>query len=140
MNIFQSRKLTDTEFVEKIRKQLQKSKRWAWFMLIFSGAALALFVWVIFIAIDFAGSWNQDNSHDQRLSNWLEWYRIGLATGACFGGFAMLLLVKVFWYFCEFLMLLTGNRRDKLLVTYYEQLHPLDAKAPAPSSAEIFSH
>jgi hypothetical protein len=63
-----------------------------------------------------------------------------LATGAFFGGFAMLLLVKVFWYFCEFLMLLAGNRRDKLLVACYDQLHPLDAKAPAPSRAEKFSH
>ncbi|HVU26676.1 MAG TPA: hypothetical protein VHG71_02945 [Verrucomicrobiae bacterium] len=140
MNIFQSRKLTDAEFVEKIRKQLQKSKYWAWFMLFFSGAMLVLFFWFLYLMIDFAGSWSEDNSHDKNLANWLYWYRIGLATGACFGGFAMLLLVKVFWYFCEFLMLLTGNRRDKLLVDCYDQLHPLDAKAPAPSSIEKFSH
>jgi hypothetical protein len=63
-----------------------------------------------------------------------------LATGACFGGFAVLLLVKVAFYFFEFLTLLVGRRQDKLLVVFYDQLHPLDAKAPAPSSAENFPH
>ena len=140
MNIFQSRKLSDAEFIEQTRKKIQKGKRWAWFMLIISVAMLVFFVWLLFVAIDFAGSWSKDNSHDQHLSNWLEWYRIGLATGACFGGFAMLLLVKVAFYFYEFLTLLVGRRQDKLLVAYYDQLHPLDAKAPAPSSAEKFSH
>ena len=140
MKIFQSRKLTDVEFVEQTRKKIQKGKRWAWFMLFFSGAMLVFFVWLLFVAIDFAGSWSKDSSHDQHLSNWLEWYRIGLATGACFGGFAMLLLVKVAFYFYEFLTLLVGRRQDKLLIAYYDQLHPLDAKAPAPSSAEKFSH
>ena len=106
-------------------------------MLFFSAVMLALFVWFLFIALDFAGSWSEDNSYDKHLSNWLEWYRIGLVTGACIGGFAMLLLVKVFWYFCEFLMLLAGNRRDKLLVVYYDQIHPFNAKAPAPSNIKI---
>jgi hypothetical protein len=99
MKIFQSRKLTDAEFVERIRKQLQKRKRWAWLMLIFSGVILALFFWFLFIAIDFAGSWSTDSTHDQRLSNGLEWYRIGFVSGSLLGGFAMLLLVKVTFLF-----------------------------------------
>jgi hypothetical protein len=135
MKLFQSRKLTDAEFVERTRKKLQKGKRWAWFMLIFSGAMLALFVWFLFIVIDLTGgAWNKDTVINQRLQSSMEWYRIGLATGACFGGFAMLLLVKVGSYFYEFLTLLAGRRQDKLLVAYYDQLYPLEAKAPAPSS------
>ena len=135
MKIFQSRKLSDAEFVERIRKQLQRRKRWACLMLIFSGVMLALFIWFLFIASHFAGSWSTDSTHDQRLSNGLEWYRIGFVSGLFLGGFAMLLLVKVTFYFCEFLVLLAGDRRNKLLVAYYDQLHPLESNAPAPSKA-----
>lgn len=84
------------------------------------------------------GFGDNDTAISQHLQNSMEWYRIGLATGACFGGVAVLLLVKAFWYFGEFLTMLAGNRRDRLLVAYYDQLHPLDAKAPAPSSAPTF--
>jgi hypothetical protein len=141
MKIFESRKLTDAEFVERTRKQLQKSRRWAWICLIGSGMFVAFFFWFFYIVIDMIGGfWNKDSAANQHLQNSMEWYRIGLATGACLGGFAMLLLVKAFWYFCEFLMMLSGNRRDKLLVAYYDQLHPLDAKAPAPSNAGKFSN
>jgi hypothetical protein len=40
MKIFQPRKLTDAEFVEKIRKQTPSAKRRAWILLGFS-----FFIW-----------------------------------------------------------------------------------------------
>jgi len=138
MNIFQLRKLTDAEFVEKVRKQLQKNRRWAWAGLVASGSFLGLFIWFsfLFIGISHLGSEGGEKHH----SDFNDWYQAGFKLGAILGAFAMLLLVKVFWYFCEFLIWLAGNRRDKLLVACYDQLHPLDTKAPAPSSAEKFPH
>jgi hypothetical protein len=141
MKIFPWSDLSDTEFVEKVRKQLRKGRRWAWLGLIGSGISIALFFFFIYVVVTIVGGFSSDDNRvNQHLQNSMQWYRTGLATGVCFGFFATFLLVKAFWYFAEFLLLLAGNRRDRLLVAFYDQLHPLDAKAPAPSTAEKIPH
>jgi len=131
MKIFESRKLTDGEFVGKVRKQLQRGKRWAWFVLFFSVAMIGLLIYFLVFAIDLVTSWNKDYGQN------LQAFHAGLAVGLLIGCFAAILLGKAALYFYEFLLLLAGNRRDKLLVACYDQLHPLDAKAPAPSNVKI---
>src|SRR5580704_7658432 len=130
MKIFPSDKLSDAEFVEKVRKQLRKGRRWAWFGLIASGMFVVLFFYFMYAAVVIVGGFSSDDNRvNHHLQNSMEWYRMGLATGACFGFLASFFLVKAFWYFAEFLLLLVGNRRDRLLVASYDQLHPLEAKA-----------
>src|SRR5215469_8747042 len=140
MKIFPSSNLSDAEFVEKVRKQVRKGRRWAWVGLIGSGMFIALFCYFLYVVVTIVGGFSsKDNDVNQHLRTSVEWYRTGLATGVCFGVFATFLLAKAFWYFAEFLLLLAGNRRDKLLVALYDEIHPLDAKAPAPSTAEKIS-
>ncbi|HTR42625.1 MAG TPA: hypothetical protein VMH87_13515 [Pseudomonadales bacterium] len=141
MKIFPSSNLSDAEFVEKVRKQLRKGRRWAWMGLIGSVMFVVLFVWFIYVIVTIVGGFSsKDSSVNQHLQTSMEWYRTGLATGVCFGVFATFLLAKAFWCYAEFLLLLAGNRRDKLLIALYDELHPLEAKAPAPSTAEKTSH
>jgi hypothetical protein len=137
MKIFQSRKLTDAEFVEKIRKQLRINRRWAWIGIIISGTLVVLFVWIFLLFINFISSMGQLAEHVNPKS---QMFYTGLALGCTMGLVLTVILGKIFLYFYKSLELLFGNRRDKLLVAYYDQFHPLDAKAPAPSSAEKFSH
>jgi len=138
MNIFKSPKLADAEFVEKTRKQLQKSRRWAWIGLIGSAMFVVFFFWFLFVVVGFIGGfWDKDTAINQHFQSSMQWYRIGIATGAGFGIVATIFLGKAALYFYKFLEMLAGNRRDKLLVAYYDQLHPLDAKAPAPSNVKI---
>jgi ABC-type Fe3+ transport system permease subunit len=140
MNIFSSRKLSDEELVQQVRKQLQKGKRWAWFLLIMGVVLLVLLVWVLFLFYHFLSALGFETDHDKRMPSAWEWYRIGLATGVMFGAIIMMVIAKVFLYIYEAIALILGNRRDRLLIALYDQLHPLDAKAPAPSTAEKFSH
>src|SRR5207248_6711543 len=92
---------------------------------------LILAVWLFSLVIHFIHIENNPALHPPA-----DPYRNGFLAGICVGAFSMMLVVKVLWYFVESLNLLFGNRRDTLLVAYYDQLHPLDAKAPAPSVAE----
>lgn len=140
MKIFSSRKLSDEELVNNVRKQLQKGKRWGWFIVVISGAFSILTIWFVFIVLSFFGSWSHDNNKDQHFHNLWEWYRIGIATGVALGLVLGVLISKVFFYFYEAITMLAGNRRDKLLVAYHDQLYPFDAKAPAPSTAEKIPH
>jgi ABC-type Fe3+ transport system permease subunit len=140
MNLFSSRKLSDEEFVRQTRKQLLKGKRYAWLLLGISSVLVVLLVWLLFILANFLTSWGQSTDHDKRLPNVWEWYRIGLATGVLFGSFVAITIAKVYLYIYEAITLIKGNRRDKLLIAFYDQLHPLDAKAPAPSTADKFTH
>jgi hypothetical protein len=128
MKLFPSRKLSDPEFVERTRKYLQKGKRWAWIGLIFSGAFFIFLIYFLIFAIDWFSSSNKAFSENAQA------FHAGFLLGCMMGMFVTFLLAKTVLYFWEFLNLLLGNRRDKLLVAYYDQLHPLDAKAPAPSN------
>jgi hypothetical protein len=131
MNIFQSRKLTDAEFVEKVRKQLRRNRRWAWIGIVGSITFIVFFVWIFILFVDFVSSMGQLSEHVSPKS---QMFYTGLTLGCTFGAVLTIILGKIIFYFCESLILLFGNRRDKLLVAYYDQIHPLDAKAPAPSN------
>jgi|ERR1700677_88004 len=140
MNIFSSRKLSDEELVQQVRKQLQKGKYWAWFLLVMGCVLVILLVWLLLIIINLLNSWSQSPDHDKHLPSGWEWYRMGLATGVLFGSFVAIMIAKFFLYIYEAITLIKGNRRDRLLIVLYDQLHPLDTKAPAPSTAEKFPH
>jgi hypothetical protein len=135
MKLFQSRKLSDPEFVEEIRKRLQKGRRWAWMMLAASGLALGVFIFFVYIVFHFADVWGDQNSHVSKLYDWFDGYRIGFMTGVFLGVLGTIFFLKIFIYFLKFLILLKGEREDRLIVAYYDELHPLDGKAPAPSTA-----
>ena len=140
MNLFSSRKLSDEEFLQQVRKQLQKGKYWGWFLLLMGIFLVILLVWLLFIIAHIFNSWGQDAGHDKHLPNPLKWYQMGVAMGVLLGSFIAIMIAKVFLYIYEAVTLIKGNRRDKLLIALYDQLHPLDAKAPAPSTAEKIPH
>jgi fatty acid desaturase len=105
MKIFQSRKLTDAEFVEKIRKQTLSAKRRAWILLAFSFFYLGLIVFLWHLAAKY------------------EWFQTGFLVGCFVGVFIGFLLMKALMYFVFFLEHLFGYRKEKLLIAYYDQLH-----------------
>ena len=137
MKMLQSRNLTDAEFVEKIRKQLRINRRWAWVGIVISGILVGLFVWAFILFVDFISSMGNLAKSIEPKS---QAFYTGLTLGCTFGLFLTIILAKIFLYFYKCIELLLGNRRDRLLVTYYDQLHPLNAKAPAPSATEKFSY
>jgi hypothetical protein len=105
MNIFQLRKLTDAEFVEKIRKQTKSAKRRAWILLAFAFFYLGFIVFLCrFAAKD-------------------GWFQMGFFAGCLVGIFIGCLLMHSLLYFVYFFEHLFGYRKEKLLVQYYDQLH-----------------
>jgi hypothetical protein len=94
MKIFQSRKLTDAEFVEKVRKQAQSAKRRAWILLAFSilYSGLIVFIWCI-------------------AKNW-----ISPPNGVALPDFYRRFFIKALIYFAFFLNHLFGYRTEKLLI------------------------
>jgi|GEM_PF-3818857 hypothetical protein len=105
MKIFESRKLTDAEFVEKIRKQTLSAKRRAWILLafVFFYLGLIIFVWQL------AAKYNLS--------------QMGFSGGCFVGVFIGFLLMKALMYFVFFFEHLFGYRKEKLLVEFYDQLY-----------------
>src|SRR5260370_32256813 len=100
MNILQSRKLTDAEFVEKVRKQLRINRRWAWVGIIISGTLVVLFVWICFLFINFASSMGQTAEHVNPKS---QMFYAGLTLGCTMGLVLTVILCKIFLYFYKFI-------------------------------------
>jgi hypothetical protein len=118
MNIFPSGKLSDAEFVEKIRKQLSSARRQAWLLLVFGMCHLGAIAFIWRLAVKYG------------------LFQRGFAAGCFVGfftGFAVMMAVMYFVFFLEHLF---GYRKEKLLVALYDRLHPLDTKAPPSSTAE----
>ena len=107
-------------------------------MLVISCFFMGLVVWFLAFVINSFGF--SDDSPDQLLRDTSHWFHMGVALGLTFGVLIGLFVFKMFFYFFEAITMLFGNRRDKLLVAYYDQLHPLETKAPAPSTSQNFSH
>ena len=128
MKLFPSRKLSDAEFVEQTRKRLKQGRKWAWVGLVVSGGFVVLFICFLVFAIDWVSSMNKIFAHDSQS------FKAGFMTGLLVGSLIITLLFKIMLYFYEFLTLLLGNRRDRLLVACYDQLHPFEAKASAPAN------
>jgi hypothetical protein len=113
-------KLTDAEFVERTRKNLQKNRRRAWLMLVL----LLLFIAELIYILNFAVGWSSSWKKDPFLSETFQQYQSDvLAISASFGCIATIPWLGAVSSFCEFLKQLFGNRRNKLLVAYYDQLH-----------------
>ena len=108
MKMFPSQNLSDAEFVEKIRKQTLSAKRRAWFLLSLSIIYVGLIFLIWFIA---------------KKSNFLQ---MGFIGGCFVGFFTGIFLVHAGIYLAFFLQHLFGYRKEKLLITYYEQLHSLN--------------
>jgi len=81
-------------------------------------------------AFDLISSFKSDFARTQEASTS---FQMGLILGFGVGSILWMLFLHTISSFSNCLILLMGNRRDKLLVAYYDQLNPLDAKAPAPS-------
>jgi fatty acid desaturase len=103
--MFQSRKLTDAEFVEKIRKQTKSAKRRAWILFAFAFFYLGFIVFLCHFAAK--NGWSQ----------------MGFIAGCLVGVFIGFLLMKALMYFVFFFEHLFGYRKEKLLIEYYDQLH-----------------
>jgi hypothetical protein len=123
MKIFESRKLTDAEFVERTRKNLQKNKRRAWFMLVLSLLFIAELVYILNFAVGWFDSWKKDLLLSQAFQ---QYQSKVLVMSASFGCIATIPWLGAVFCFCEFLKQLFGNRRDKLLIAYYDQLHSIN--------------
>ncbi|MGH7951408.1 MAG: hypothetical protein ACREFE_05760, partial [Limisphaerales bacterium] len=93
-----------------------------------------LFVWVFILFVDFISSMG---NLAKQLDPKSQAFYTGLTLGCTFGLILTVVLGKIFLYFYKFIEMLVGNRRDRLLIAYYDQIHPLDAKAPAPSNVKI---
>jgi hypothetical protein len=137
MKIFQWRKLSDAEFVTRVRKQLEMGKRWAWCGFIFYALVICVIIYLFTSASGLVSSFKSDFGRTPETS---ASFQIGLAIGLSIGAVVTMVFFYAISSFTNFLILLLGNRRDKLLIAYYDQLYPSDAKAPAPSSAEKFPH
>jgi uncharacterized membrane protein (DUF485 family) len=131
MKLF-SRKLSDAEFVARLHKRLDKGKRYARFGLIFHALFLCVVIYLFISAYDLISSFKADFGRTPEASTS---FQMGLLLGLGIGSFLLMLLFHTIYGFINCLILLLGSRRDKLLVAYYDRLYPLDAKAPAPSSA-----
>ena len=131
MSLFKRQRLSDQQIVERTRKSLRTSRRVAWLYLALGVLVSAGFIYFLCLGLDWVAS------ADKVFSEETESYKFGLLTGYSLGFVATLLLAKAAFYFYEFIDLLVGNRGDKLLVACYDQLHPFDSKAPAPSSASM---
>ena len=105
MKIFESRKLSDIEFVEKIRRQTLSAKHRAWFLLAFSFFYLGLIVLAWQIAAKY------------------EWSQMGFYAGCFVGVFIGVLLMHALMYFVFFIEHLFGYRKERLLIAYYDQLY-----------------
>jgi len=105
MKIFQSDKLPDAAYVEKIRKQLSSAKCIAWKCLAFSAIYLASIPFMCYFA----------KKED--------FYSTGFFGGCAVGIFIGVLLIMSVNYFSFFIIHLFGNRTEKLLIAYYDQLH-----------------
>jgi hypothetical protein len=130
MKLF-SRKLSDAEFVARVRKQLETGKRWAWLGLIFYALFMCAIIYLFISAADLISSFKSDFGRTPEAS---ASFQIGLAIGLGIGSILIMLFLHTISGFINFLTLLIGNRRDKLLIACFDQFHPLAAKSPAPSS------
>jgi hypothetical protein len=110
MKMFPWSDLSDTEFVEKVRKQTQSAKRRAWFLLSLSVIDLGL----IFLIWCFAKK--------------LDLFQMGFIGGWFAGFFMGVFLAHAGIYFAFFLQHLFGYRKERLLIAYYEQLNPQKTK------------
>jgi hypothetical protein len=108
MKIFKSYKLSDADFVEKTRKKLSLARRIAWKCLAFSALYLALIPFICYFA----------RKED--------FYGTGFSSGCAVGIFIGVSLTNAIVYFSFFTTHLFGNRIEKLLVTYYDQVHSLN--------------
>jgi hypothetical protein len=118
MKIFESRKLTDAEFVEQTCENLQRSKRLTWLWFSFSILFFILFFWLLHLVVSWI-SHPTDFQTDQ-------WHQIDLKIVASGSSLETAALFMAIFSFSQFSDSLFSNRRDKLLVTYYDQLHPLN--------------
>jgi hypothetical protein len=131
MKLF-SRTLSDAEFVARVRKQLEKGKRWGRYGLIFYALFSCGIIYLLISAYDLIASFKADFGRTPEASTS---FQMGLILGLGVGSILWMLFLHAISGFTNCLILLTGNRRDKLLVACYDRLYPLEAKAPAPSSA-----
>jgi hypothetical protein len=131
MNLF-SRKLSDAEFVARVRKQSEKGKRWGRYGLVFYALFSCGIFYLLISAYNLISSFKADFGRTPEASTS---FQMGLLLGLGVGSILWMLFLHAISGFTNCLILLTGNRRDKLLIAYYDQLHPLDSKAPAPSKA-----
>ena len=126
MNILQLRKLSDAELVEQTRRQLQRDKRWIWFWVIVVGAGSILFFWQSISSINDLATWMiklPQNPHDPSSGRAERFWENGVKVGASLGfglGTSMSTATAFFFYLLSRLLV---DRRDKLLVAYYDQLH-----------------
>jgi H+/Cl- antiporter ClcA len=116
MKIFSKLKLTDAEYVERIRKDLRVSKKWGWGGLIFSGVLFVAYAYLFPLIPDWIEFTKKAAPNSQ--SFWL-----GIVTGFLLGFLFGGLLLSLGVYFVKSIILILGSRRDKLLVAYYDQLH-----------------
>jgi hypothetical protein len=100
----------DTEYVERVRRNMARLHRWRPYLLSFYGLLLIAFVGIL-VAM-------------AQVLNWLAGIAQGIwqafAVGVMLGSMVGLLAVKVAHGMAN--VLLAGRRRDRLLVLYYDAL------------------
>jgi hypothetical protein len=119
MNIFGLRNLSDDELAERARKQIQTGHRLRWFYLVLSICCFGIATCCLSFGFDWVETFTRGKG--VRGVQW-HWFLFGLSTGFSFGFFAILLFGKAALFFYFFLDPLLSNRKDALLVQYYDQL------------------
>jgi hypothetical protein len=110
--------LSDTEFVEKIRKGLRHSRKFVWIHV-----SVLLVVCVIVPAtVGLVWQLTQDNPDETR-----KWIYAGLLFGFLFGAFAGQYLVTGVQAVLMALDLFDYNRASRLLIKYHDMLQQMDA-------------
>ena len=122
MKIFRWRRLSDEEFVERVRRDLKRARYWAWLPLVSCVLWIGIFIWLMCEL--FGGVLLVHLIHGRPLADWMNGYQTSFIAGG----------VSVFVFFQILLRLirLFGNyvnpRREKLLVAYYDRLNPSAVK------------
>ena len=109
---------SDTEFVEKIRKSLRRSRKYVWVYVLM----LLVLCVIVPVSIDLAWQLTQDCSDEIQ-----KWIYTGLLLGFLFGALGGQYVFMGVQAFLMALDLFDYNRPSRLLVQYHDRLRQMDA-------------
>ena|SRR2546426_11374783 len=121
MNFSWSGELSDEDVVENARKRLRASRKAEWVVLAISLVLAGAATWFTPKIFDLVESF----AKAQRGVQW-QWFVAGMSAGATVSG---MLAFTWFWVLYSIVLFFTPrvfHRRDRLLVQYYDALHPCD--------------
>jgi len=106
---------SDEELIVEIRKTIDFWDRWRYGRIIFAAILVAVWIWLLSIAI--TGILRMDQSEVESMA--LFWGEIGMLIGFLVGFFGSIVISYL-------TIFLTGFRSERLLLKYYDEQHSSD--------------